>query len=183
MTMTLAFVVNFNLFVLILVLPCGTVFDFENALSGWTLTGTAFDNQPTYRDNPLARNNDQPSNHRGDWWIGSHEDRPSPSDPVGGYQGDDPTGSLTSPSFVIGGNSFKFLIGGGCDIGLVRAELVVEGNAVLQETGDCRESMTEKVWDVSEYIGRLAQLCLIDHGSASVSWGHINFDHFEEICP
>jgi len=180
--MPLAFVLKFNLFVLVLELPCGTEFDFENGLSGWIRTGTAFDNQPTYGDNPPARGKDQPSNHRGDWWIGSHEDRPSPSHLAGGNQGDGPTGSLTSPSFVIGGNSFKFLIGGGCNIELVRAELVVEGNVVLRETGGCHETMRERIWDVSEYIGKRAQLCLIDHGSASDAFGHINFDHFEEIC-
>ena len=171
-----------NLFLLLLELPCaGTVFDFENGLSGWTFTGTAFNNQPTYGDNLTARNRGQPSNHTGDWWIGGYENRPSPWHPAGGVQGDGPTGSLTSPSFVIGGNSFKFLIGGGCNMGLVRAELVVEGNVVLQETGDCHESMTEKVWDVSGYIGRRAQLRLVDHTSAS--WGHINFDQFKEISP
>ena len=162
-------------------LPCGTVFDFENGLSGWSRTGTVFDNQPTYGDNPTARNRGQPFNHRGDWWIGSLEHRPSPSHPAGRDQGDGPTGSLTSPSFVIGGNSFTFLIGGGCDIGLVRAELIVEGKVVLQETGNCYESMTKKSWDVSRYIGRQAQLRLIDN--SSVGWGHINFDQFEEICP
>ena len=162
-------------------LPCGTVFDFENGLSGWSRTGTVFDNQPTYGDNPTARNRGEPSNHQGDWWIGGFEDRPSPSHPAGGDQGDGPTGSLTSPSFVIGGNSFTFLIGGGCDIGLVRAELIVEGKVVLQETGNCHESMTKKSWDVSRYIGRQAQLRLIDNSSDV--WGHINFDQFEEICP
>jgi hypothetical protein len=48
-----------------------TIFDFEtgeNALKNWTLTGTVFNNQPTYGDNPKARGR-EPSNHKGDWWI------------------------------------------------------------------------------------------------------------------
>lgn len=161
-------------------LPCGLIFDFEHGLTGWSLTGTAFKNQPTYADNPTARGRGQPSNHKGDWWIGSFENRPSPSRPAGRTQGDRPKGTMTSPIFVIGGNSFKFLIGGGCYIGSHRAELIVEGTVVLRETGDCHESMTEKSWDVSGYIGKQAQLRLID--SSSGPWGHINFDHFEEIC-
>ena len=95
-------------------------------------------------------------------------------------QGDDPQGTLTSPSFVITGHAFKFLIGGGCAIAKVRAELLVEGNVVLQETGACHESMAERSWDVTGYKNKVAQLRLIDNHSGG--WGHINFDHFEEIC-
>ena len=156
-----------------------TLFDFEHGLSGWTLTGTAFNNQPTYGDNPTARNRGQPSRHEGDWWIGGAENRPSPSDPGGGTQGDGPQGTLTSPSFVITGHAFKFLIGGGCDITKIRAELLVEGNVVLQETGGCHESMAERSWDVTRYKNKKSQLRLIDRSSGA--WGHINFDHFEEI--
>ena len=156
------------------------MFDFENGLSGWNFTGTAFNNQPTFGDNPTARNRGQPSNHRGDWWIGTWENRPTSSSPAGRSQGDGPQGSLTSPSFVIAGNSFTFLIGGGCNVQKLRAELIVEGNVVHRETGSCHESMTKKRWDVPGYIGKQAQLRLIDN--ASGGWGHLNFDHFKEIC-
>lgn len=144
------------------------------------MTGTVFNNQPTYGDNPTARNRGQPSRHKGDWWIGGFEDRPSPSDPPGKTQGDRPQGTLTSPSFVISGHTFKFLIGGGCAIAQVRAELLVEGNVVLRATGGCSESMTEESWDVTGYKNKEAQLRLVD--STFGGWGHINFDHFEEIC-
>ena len=61
--------------------------------------------------------------HKGDWWIGGAENRSSPSHSGGGVQGDPPQGTLTSPSFVITGHAFKFLIGGGCDKTKIRAEL------------------------------------------------------------
>lgn len=157
-----------------------TLFDFEHGLSGWILTGTAFNNQPTYGDNPTARNRGQPSRHKGDWWIGGYENRPSPSHPAGETQGDGPQGTLTSPSFVIRGHTFKFLIGGGCAIARVRGELLVEGNVVLQETGGCHESMIERSWDIRAYRNKEAQLRLVDGHSGG--WGHINFDHLEEIC-
>ena len=46
---------------------------------------------------------------------------------TGGYViGDGPQGTLTSPPFVIiSSGSINFLIGGGCSIDVVRAELIV----------------------------------------------------------
>jgi len=85
-----------------------------------------FDNQPTFGDNPTARKRRQPANQQGDWWIGGAEDRPSKSTPAGTTQGDGPQGTLTSPYFKIIGNNISFLIGGGCDINNIRAELVID---------------------------------------------------------
>ena len=101
-------------------------FDFEEGLDGWVRTGTAFDNQPTYGDNPTARNQRQPANQHGDWWIGGYEDRPSKWATAGRSQLDAPQGTLTSPTFDIQGNYISFLIGGGCDIDAIRAELIVD---------------------------------------------------------
>ena len=89
-------------------------------------SGTVFNNQPTYGDNPLARNRKQSANQQGDYWIGGSEDRRSPNDTPGGFQGDGPQGALTSPLFKITGRYLTFLIGGGCDIECVRAELLVD---------------------------------------------------------
>ena len=88
-----------------------------------------FDNQPTYGDNPTARNRG-PSNHQGDWWIGGAEHRPNISSAAGLLQPvgpDVPQGNLTSPTFNVIGQTISFLIGGGCDENVVRAELIVGG--------------------------------------------------------
>ena len=165
-------------------LVCYTIFDFEDhELSNWTLSGTAFNNQPTYGDNPSKRlHRIEPSNHRGDWWIGTYENRPNSSHPAGEIQDDDPQGSMTSPSFLIDTNFLTFLIGAGCQNFETRAELIVDGDVVFKTNAErhhdlCIETMYEKSWNVSRFTGNRAQLRLIDHSSEG--WGHINFDHLQ----
>ena len=101
-------------------------FDFEAGSHRWKRTGTAFNNQPTYGDNPTARGRGQPANQQGDWWIGGYENRSSKAATPGAVQGDGPQGTLASPFFKIVGKRISFLIGGGCDIKKVRAELIVD---------------------------------------------------------
>ena len=149
-------------------------------MSNWTLNGTAFNNQPTYGNNTLSREDRSWSKHKGDWWIGTFENRSSPSEPFGGQQDDGPQGSLTSPSFQITGKFLKFLIGAGCQGSFpnIRAELIVGGEVVREETPrTCDEAMTEKRWNVKDYAGKNAQLRLVDNSSGG--WGHINFDHLQ----
>lgn len=153
------------------VVDCGM--DFEKGIDHWIKTGTVFNNQPTYGDNPMHRNRES-AQQQGDWWIGGAENRPSPSSVAGKVQLDIPTGTLTSPTFYIKGKSLSFLIGGGCDVTQVRAELVVDGLVVKKETGRCFESMTRRYWDVSAYQGKEAKVRLVD--LATGPWGHINFD-------
>ncbi|KAM7452306.1 hypothetical protein ABFA07_000002 [Porites harrisoni] len=149
-------------------------FDFETGLSGWNRTGTAFNNQPTYGDNPTARKRGQPAKQQGDWWIGGSENRPSKAATPGAVQGDGPQGSLASPFFMIVGKRISFLIGGGCDIKKVRAELIVDHQVVKRSTGSCNETMSRKFWDVHAFVGRTAHVKLVDYSSDG--WCHINFD-------
>jgi len=158
------------------------LFDFESGrLDEWILTGTAFNNQPTYGDNPSARGN-VPANQKGDWWIGGYENRSSPSLPAGQVQGDGPVGTMTSPPFIIKGSTLKFRITGGMDINTIRVELLV-GGAVVDKIGSSAESetMQEKTFNVASYREKVAQLRVVDN--APGWWGHINVDHFEDmIC-
>ena len=101
-------------------------FDFEAGSHGWKRTGTALNNQTTYGDNPTARNEGEPANQQGDWWIGGYENRPSKAATPRAVQRDGPQGTLASPFFKIVGKWISFLIGGGCDIKTVRAELTVD---------------------------------------------------------
>ena len=96
------------------------------------MTGTAFIYQPTFGDNPVARNRES-ANQQGDWWIGGVEKRPSESDPAGRLHPrvDLPQGTLISPCFRIAGRDISFLIGGGCTISDIRAELIVDNQVRL----------------------------------------------------
>ena len=108
-------------------------FDFEDGIGGWERTGTAFIHQPTFGDNPAARNRES-AQQQGDWWIGGMEYRPSKSDTAGWQnpaRGDPPRGTLISPCFRIVGRDISFLIGGGCTISDIRAELIVNNQVRL----------------------------------------------------
>ncbi|PFX11904.1 Pikachurin [Stylophora pistillata] len=160
-------------------------FDFEDGIGAWEMTGRAFIYQPTFGDNPKARKRET-AKQQGDWWIGGSERRPTKSDPAGNLNpdgADKPNGTLTSPCFRIVGKSISFLIGGGCTMAEVRAELIVNNKVVRKETGNCRETMYRKSWDVEEFIGQYAQVRLVDESSGV--WGHINFDDLKGdiICP
>lgn len=159
----------------------------EGNLRGWTKKGTAFNNQPTLRDNSLARNRGY-SNLQGQWWIGTFENyQGKPNQRPGDYQGDEPMGSLRSPDFTIPTGTLSFLIGGGNSPNL-KVELVeVLGTGEFQSrvrfsaTGKNSESMERVIWNLNAYAGKTGYLIIID--GASGSWGHINVDDFKFIPP
>ncbi|XP_031574806.1 uncharacterized protein LOC116308509, partial [Actinia tenebrosa] len=151
--------------------------DFEEGISslkGWERSGDAFNNQPTYGDNPSIRKPGIHASHQGRYWIGTYEDRPKPDSRPGKVQSDFPTGKLTSPAFRITGTDINFLIGGGCDQSKVRAELLINGSVVEYDTGKCSETMRRVHWSVGRYRGQTAKIRLVDNSSQG--WGHLNFD-------
>ncbi|PFX18690.1 hypothetical protein AWC38_SpisGene16918 [Stylophora pistillata] len=160
-------------------------FDFEDGIGGWETTGTAFIYQPTFGDNPIARGRES-AKLQGDWWVGGAENRPRKGSPPGGQHpdgSDPPRGTLTSPCFRIVGKNISFLIGGGCNVSVIRVELIVNNQTVRKETGNCEETMHRKSWHVEEYIGQIARVRLLDE--TACCWGHINFDDLKGdiICP
>ena len=162
--------------------------DFETGdLTDWEeKTGKAFDFQPTWGDNPTARNRGQPSQHQGDWWLGLAEKYQGPDKgaKLGQKPGDladgvdAPQGTLTSIEFTIVGETMNFLMGGGnrawdtaepCCV-----NLVINNEVERTMTGNSTESMTRKEWDVSDLKGKTVQLVVVDKSSGG--WGHPNFD-------
>lgn len=157
--------------------------DFEdNSLDGWHIVeGDAFDFQPTRGDNPTARNRGQPSNHEGDWWIGTYEKYQGLSgQKPGDTQGDGPQGILESSSFSIKGGYLSFLIGGGSGE-YTKVELVdvPNGKVLFSASGKNTETMEKVRWDLSSYSGKTVKIRIVD--KASGGWGHINADDFKII--
>ncbi len=92
------------------------------------------------------------------------------------HGGDAAKGSLTSPEFKITENYICFLIAGGKHPGKVGVQLLVDGKAVLDATGENTLRFRTQVWDVSEYKGKSARIRIYDEESGG--WGVIAADHF-----
>jgi sucrose-6-phosphate hydrolase SacC (GH32 family) len=95
------------------------------------------------------------------------------------FQGDDSTGTLTSPPFRIERKYIAFLIGGGKDPERLAIRLLVDGKVVRDATGqNDKPGGTEKLeadsWDVTEFVGKMATVQIVDE--ARGGWGHINVD-------
>ncbi len=154
--------------------------DFETGdLRGWTATGTAFAGQPTMGDNSLARGG-APAGHQGRFWIGTFENHPQGSTDPGGAQGERPQGTLESTPFEVPAGTLSFLVGGGSAFE-TRVELrlldPIEGPIrVAFASGTGIDTMRRETWDLSSWIGRQAQLRIVDESSAP--GGHINADDF-----
>ncbi len=159
--------------------------DFEEGnLRGWAPTGGAFRFQPTFGDNPTARNRGHPSRHQANYWIGTYEKyqghlREKP----GSIQGDEPLGTLTSAPFTIPKGTLDFLVGGGSS-SQTRVELLIEEGSdpefnkrpVLRASGRNSETMHRVQWALSPYAGKTGIIRIVDASSAG--WGHINVDDF-----
>lgn len=162
--------------------PTSFTLDFEEGnLRGWSKTGNAFDYQPTFGDNPTARHRGQPSNHQGNYWIGTYERfQGLRNQKPGDIQGDRPRGTLSSNAFIIPKGRLNFLIGGGSSFE-TRVELLVidpiEGGVrVYHASGRNTETMHRVEWDITPYAGKQGRIRIVDDSSSE--WGHINADAF-----
>ncbi|HET6249937.1 MAG TPA: glycoside hydrolase family 32 protein [Tepidisphaeraceae bacterium] len=93
--------------------------------------------------------------------------------------GDQSTGTLTSPPFVISRSHISFLIGGGGFAGKTCMNLLVNGKIVRTATGPNTkpggsEALFPEAWDVSEFGSKTAVIEIVDQ--ATGGWGHINVD-------
>jgi hypothetical protein len=169
--------------------------DFENGdLDGFqTVFGAAFDNQPTFGDNPNARGWPV-SNVQGNFFVGTYENRPTSNDPIAGVQGDGPTGVVETDSFVVAQDArLEFWIGAGnhpwnaawdpdsvigvgnfVGINLEREVAAGDWEMLQTATGAATEVMSEVVWDLTAHAGETVRLRLYDLNSGG--WGHPNFD-------
>ncbi len=150
----------------------------------WPLRlGSANLANPTFGDNTAMRGS-EPCGLVGNSWYGSAEYYQGPLSGLGSpgsYLGDAATGTLISRPFVITGDLIRLRVGGGhypttCYVALIEE---TSGHVLRSETGEQRERMTERVWDVRPYRGMRVQIKILDQETGP--WGHINVDEIEEV--
>jgi len=143
--------------------------DFEQDDYGnWKTEATAFGGRP-YRKSELPPRQTI-SGAAGERLVNSHNSRAGENS----EQADAHTGKLISPQFSIERRYIRFLIGGGNHPGQTGLQLVIDGKAVRQATGENSNAMRPEWFDVREFAGRAAQLEIID--LAKGGWGHTTVD-------
>lgn len=90
------------------------------------------------------------------------------------FDGDGPTGTLTSPEFKIARNYISFRIGGGDYERDTCVNLLIDGKVVKSATGWRSDRLAPMSWDVKQFQGQKARVQIVD--AASGDWGHINVD-------
>lgn len=134
--------------------------DFESEMyDGWEKTGDAFGPGPAQGTLP---NQNPVSGYDGTGLVNSFSG------------GDETTGSLLSPVFVIEQPFISFKIGGGSHENRTCLDLWIDNRIARSATGDDNEELNWKSWDVSEFLGSQARLRILDDHRGG--WGHINVD-------
>jgi fructan beta-fructosidase len=145
--------------------PKIVVADFEKgSYEPWSVTGEAFGPGPAQGALPGQMGVD---GFRGKGLVNTF------------YNGDDTTGTLTSPEFGIERKFIGFLIGGGKNEHGLALQLLVDGKVVRSATGTNdrpggSEGLQQESWDVSDLAGKKAVLKIVDE--AKGGWGHITVD-------
>ena len=138
--------------------------DFEGSDYGdWTTTGEAFGDAPATGAFPGQQ---AVSGFEGTGLVNTFID------------GDAPTGTLTSPAFEITSEHINFLIGGGRHPMSVTdptaVNLLIDGQVARTATGQDAEHLNWESWDVTDLVGRTAQIQVVDQNTGG--WGHLNLD-------
>jgi len=140
------------------VMPNGNIIDdFERDNYGtWIKTGTAFGNGPSLSTTNAAG------------LIGNRF-------AYSFFPDNSAQGKLVSADFTIQKKFISFLIGGGYNPNNTYIKLVVNGQMIRSSTGMNEDILKWRNWDVSNLIGQIAHIEIVD--SATLAWGHINIDH------
>jgi uncharacterized protein (DUF608 family) len=143
--------------------------DFESGTYGaWKKTGDAFGDKPATGTLP----HQQPvTGFGGKYLVNTFRN------------GDQTTGTLTSPEFTIKRAYITFRIGGGNHPGKTCINLLVAGKVVRTATGKNLEKLEWDYWEVSGLKGQKARIEIVDREKGG--WGHINIDDicFEDTPP
>lgn len=131
----------------------------------WTVEGTAFGQSPIRVSEIAGYQGDVRA--QGEFVVNSHHTR-------GGEDvaaGDTHVGKMTSRPFTIERRFLAFRIGGGRHPGKTGLQLVVDGSVVRSATGHDANAMRDDTFEVSEWIGKSAQLVILDQVTGA--WGNV----------
>ena len=157
--------------------PARPTIIFEDFESGkyqkWTPEGTAFGKNPAKvgsinRQEPLI-------GEKGNFLADSFLNDGSPNASI--ELSDAPQGRLVSKPFEVVRDYIEFLLGGGKNDSKTCMNLRVDGKVVRTDTGANREKLYWQSWDVREFMGRTAQLEIVD--ADSNRRGHVMVDQIE----
>ncbi len=147
---------------------------FEDFSSGtyanWIAQGAAFGTSPVARKDLPQYMGDIGGS--GEYLVTSHNFRSG----NGAAMADDATGSLTSKAFTIERHFISFFSSGGHRPHEAGVRLLIDGQTVLEQTGDDRNELTERRWDVSKYSGKSAKIQIFDQ--ATGPWGNVHASKF-----
>lgn len=143
--------------------------DFESgSYKNWKVEGKSFGDIP-YQKKNLSLNQDL-QGYEGQYFINGYNARETVANP------DTLKGTLTSKKFKITHKYITFKISGGSYKNRTAVNLLIKDQVVRSETGNNRNTMITKTFDVEELIGQKAQIQIVDNIQGS--WGHITADHF-----
>ncbi|MCP4546229.1 MAG: SUMF1/EgtB/PvdO family nonheme iron enzyme [bacterium] len=154
----------------------------------WEIMGpgidNAFDQQPTWGDNPAARG-EAPSGLRGNSYLATWERHWHPDlsgsalGPGAHYSDFSRTGWIRSSSFELLRNRIRVLVGGGNHPGHEFVALVRENDdlVLFTETGTDSHTLTERVWNTSALRGERVYFVVAD--LIDEEWGCIAVDEIE----
>lgn len=142
----------------------------QDTFDGWTVDGDAFgagpvtpaETPPDFR-RPFGEINDL--NVVGTRFVTSYNFR-------AGGAADAYQGKLTSQPFQVDRRYVSVWVGGGAHADGTCVNVVVDGTVVASATGREIEPLTATSIDVSDWLGRTAQLEVVD--AVAAGWGHVN---------
>jgi sucrose-6-phosphate hydrolase SacC (GH32 family) len=146
-------------------LPSAVFADFDNGLpEGWTIEG---DEVAVGSGDDLGSY--QPAGFLGAGFLSTYT--------PGSQTGDRGKVTVTSPVFTVDSNFINYLIAGGSHGKSASVNLLVDGQVERSASGDNSSIMKWVSWDVAEFIGRQAQIQIVDTRT-SADLGHVSADHF-----
>ena len=93
---------------------------------------------------------------------------------IDSYNGNAAKLSLISPAFVISKNYIQLKVGGGNYPADTYVGLFINGVRIFSETGANSTTFTQRIWDVTTYVGQTAEIRIIDNSTGG--WGFIMCD-------